>query len=275
MSPSQPFPPLPIEITIAIVEAAATTSLPTALALSVVSKSIHRWTKPILYNAVHLSWHNLSRFRNGFFSHNFSYYDTSHFQKSHTLIRNLFITDCSGPAVLHIVNRCDSLDRLLCDIDIIECTTTKSRPREVVIYPSSHTYTLFRDGDVPPTVIQRVTHLFVKRGVLDEKFIQAIVSLEYLTHLGLSFGATMTEEQVVPGVERLLAMSSLKLILVVSSTALLKGQLWRDLAAFDDERLIVCSDGVAMDPIDVVIRRGSMWGPGNINRMRRWRMFVY
>lgn len=266
----KPFPPLPIEITIGIIEAAAATSLPTALALSLVSKATYRWTKPVLYSTVHISWHNLSRFRIGFFTHNFSYANDS--LKSHSLIRSLFIADCSGPAVLHIVNRCNNLIRLLCDIDIIECTTTNSRPREVVMYPSSGSYTVFRNHCVP-SVLQCVTHLFVKQGMLNDNFIRVSESLEHLTHLGLSFSSGVTKDQMIAGIERLLTIQSLKLIMIVSSMKMLR-PLWRDLARIDDERLVVGAEVANVkDPIDEIVQRGSMWE--NIGFMRRWRLLVF
>jgi hypothetical protein len=142
------------------------------------------------------------------------------------------------------------------------------------VYPSSRSYTDFGDGDVLPAVLQCVTHLFVKQGLLDDAFIRTVVSLEHLTHLGLSFSPALvvTKDQIIVGVERLLAIRSLKLIMIVPPTRMLRS-LWKDFARIDDERLIVAAEVTVKGHIDEVIQRGSIWE--NIGVMKGWRLLVF
>lgn len=251
----EPFPPLPLEIARIILETAAL-SQPTALTLSLVSKTIYRWTKPILYDTIHISWSNLSRFLRGFFTRNIQLQ-----RAPKSLIRSLLITECAGPGVINVVNRCEHLERLLCHSDIIECTTTKSRPRDIVISSSPDASIFYGECDEIPPVLDAVTHLFVQQRLLDDKFVETVASLEHLTHLGFfefAEGATF-----VGGVKRLLGMEKLQSVLIMTETAL-RGALWAELAEIEDERLIV-------GKVEVVTQE-SMWL--DTGSLKGWRKLV-
>lgn len=258
----QPFPPLSVEIFIAIVEAAASCRS-TALTLSLVSKSVYRWTKPILYRSIHLSCRNVSRFIiGGFFAHNFSH---NLMRTPKSLIRSLFVSECSGPGILHLVNHCEHLDLLMCNSDIIECTTTKSRPKEIIIYPSASSSTFHDDGGSIPPILQSVTHLFVQQEILDEGFVDDISSLERLTHLAVPFSDAVNGTSFIQVVKRLLEITSLQCIMITSIKTL-DGSLWMQIAEISDQRLVVRAvDGASTR----VAQKGGIWmDPGLVGNWR-------
>lgn len=260
----QPFPPLSIEIFIAIVEAAAA-SRSTALTMSLVSKTVYRWTKPVLFSSIHLSWRNVSRFlMGGFFTYNFSH---KFMRPPRSLIRSLFISECSGPGILHLVNHCEHLDLLMCNSDIIECTSTKSRPKEIIIYPSASSSTFHGDtGSIPP-ILQSVTHLFLQRGVLDEGFVKDISSMESLTHLAVPYSNfnAANGRSFLRTIQRLSEIKSLQCILIISSKQL-GGSLWMQLGEIDDQRLVVGKVDIASTQ---VAQQGGIWAdPGLVENWR-------
>lgn len=236
----QSFPPLPLELIMLIVEAAASSSRSTALTLSLVSKTIYHWTKPIIYNTVNVSVCNISRFLRGFFTNNFSQSDATHIQRTPKyLIRSLFITECTGSGLINVVNRCEHLYQLLCSSDIIECTTTRSRPREIIVYSSPDVKMFYGDCDESPQVLSAVTHLCVQQRLLDNEFVEAITVLKHLTHLGIFFEFTR-KDTFVGGVRRLMEIKTLQSVLIlVESRAVLHEEIWAELAEIGAARLVV------------------------------------
>jgi len=155
-----------------------------------------------------------------------------------SLIRSLFISECSGSGILHLVNHCEHLDLLMCNSDIIECTTTKSRPKEIIIYPSASSSTFHGDNGSIPPILQSVIRLFVQQEILDDDFVDDISSLECLTHLAVPFSNAVKGTTFVQMVKRLLEITSLQWIMI-TSTKSLHGSLWMQLAEISDQRLVV------------------------------------
>src|ERR1700753_398942 len=132
-----PFPPLPTETIVSIIETAAI-QRETALNLCLVSKGVYNLIKPILYHSIQVEWYNFQRFHQWFF--NYSPIDPHKHHRS--LIRDLTIV-CRASYLFRIVDTCDRLDRLVCSADIVECTKTKSRPKELIICTDNDTSTLY------------------------------------------------------------------------------------------------------------------------------------
>ena len=175
-----PFPPLPTETTISIIEAAAN-QRETALNLCLVSKEVYNLVKPILYHSVQVKWYNFQRFHQWFF--NFSPIDPHKHHRS--LIRDLTIV-CRASYLFRIVDTCDRLERLVCNADVIECTRTKSRPKELVICADNDTSTLY-GGYIPPGAFaESVTHLYVNLPVLGLKFVETVEGMRCIKYVGMS-----------------------------------------------------------------------------------------
>jgi len=154
----------------------------------------------------------------------------------------------------------------MCNSDVIECTTTKSRPREVIIYPSAISSSTFHgDGGSIPPVLQSVTHLFVQQGVLDEDFVEDVLSLKFLTHLAVPFSNATNSRSFAQTIQRLSKIKSLRRIMVVSLRPL-GGPLWMQLAEIDDQRLVVGRVDIASTQI---AQKGGIWmDPGLVEDWR-------
>jgi len=183
-----------------------------------------------------------------------------------SLIRSLFISECSGPGILHLVNHCEYLDLLMCNSDIIEYTTTKSRPKEIIIYRSASSSTFHGDSGSIAPILQSVTHLFVQQEILDEGFVDDIPSLERLTHVAVPFSDAGKGTLFIQVVKRLSEITSLQRIMI-TSTEPLHGSLWMQLAEIGDQRLVV---GAVDTTSTRVARKGGIWGdPGLVEDWRK------
>jgi hypothetical protein len=251
-----PFSPLPTEMIFSIIEEAASQK-ETALTLCLVSKAVYNITKPVLYHSVQVKWYNFQRFHQWFF--NFSPLDPHKHNRS--LIRDLTIA-CRASYLFRIVDTCDRLDRLVCSADIIECTRTKSRPKELIICADNDTSTLY-GGYVPPGAFaESVTHLYVNQAVLGPRFVETVRHLECVEYVGVSL-VTMRDpgEGVASGVLGLLDIKRLAGVFVYDGSTIITS-VWRRLAKVEDKRLVVAIQAVVgwnVDPARTVCSGGSPW----------------
>ena len=238
-----PFPPLPTETIVSIIEAAASEK-ETVLNLCLVSKAVYNLTKPILYHSVQVRWHNSQRFHQWFF--NFSPIDPHKHHRS--FIRDLIIL-CRASCHFRIVDACDRLDRLVCSADVMECTRTKSRPKELIICAENATSTLY-GGNIPPGAFtESVTHLYVTLPVLGAKFVETVKGMKCVKYVGVSLVVVCdpgVEEGVVHGILGLLDIERLAGIIVYDRSTTITG-IWKRLAKVEDRRLVV-QVGVDLDP---------------------------
>lgn len=254
-----PFPPLPTETTISIIEAAAN-QRETALNLCLVSKEVYNLVKPILYHSVQVKWYNFQRFHQWFF--NFSPIDPHKHHRS--LIRDLTIV-CRASYLFRIVDTCDRLERLVCNADVIECTRTKSRPKELIICADNDTSTLY-GGYIPPgTFAESVTHLYVNLPVLGLKFVETVEGMRCIKYVGMSLmtmgDSPEVEEGVAHGILGLLDIERLAGIFVYDRSTTVTG-IWKRLAKVVDQRLVVAIQAVVDwdgDPLYAACSGGSPW----------------
>lgn len=264
-----PFPPLPTETIISIMETAAG-QRETALILCLVSKAVYNLIKPILYHSIQIKWYNFQRFHRWFF--NFSPIDP---QKHHrSLIRNLTIV-CRDSYLFRIVDTCDKLDRLVCSADIVECTRTKSRPKELIVCADNNTSTLY-GGYTPPGVFTEcVTHLYVNQPVLGPKFVETVEGMRCIKYLGMSL-ITMdgpeVEKGVIDGMLGLLDIERLEGVFVYDRSTTVTS-VWKRLAKVKDGRLVVAIQAIVdweVDPVYAACSAGvSPWE--KMKEMGDWR----
>jgi len=264
-----PFPPLPTETIISIMEMAAR-ERKTALNLCLVSKAVYNLIKPMLYHSIQVKWYNFQRFHLWFF--NFSPIDPHKHHRS--LIRDLTIV-CRASYLFRVVDTCDKLDRLVCSADIVECTRTKSRPKELIICEDNDTSALY-GGYIPPGVFtESVTHLYVNLPVLGPKFVETVQGMKCVEYLGVSL-ITMSgaEEGVIDGMLRLLDIERLAGIFVYDRSTAING-VWKRLAKVEDKRLVVAIQAVVcweVDPVHGACDGVSPWE--KMKGMEDWRRDV-
>lgn len=253
-----PFPPLPTETIVSIIETAAI-QRETALNLCLVSKGVYNLIKPILYHSIQVEWYNFQRFHQWFF--NYSPIDPHKHHRS--LIRDLTIV-CRASYLFRIVDTCDRLDRLVCSADIVECTKTKSRPKELIVCTDNDTSTLY-GGYIPPGAFtESVTHLYVNLPVLGPKFVETVQRMERVKYVGMSLitmRAPEAEEEVVDGILGLLDIEGLAGIFVHDRSDAITG-VWKRLAKVEDKRLVVAMQAVVgwvIDPVRIAYSGISPW----------------
>jgi len=250
-----PFPPFPTETIISIIETAAK-ERDTALNLCLVSKAVYSLIKPILYHSIQVKWYNFQRFHQWFFS--FSPIDP--YKHHRSLIRDLTIV-CLASYLFRIVDTCDKLDRLVCSADVVECTSTKSRPRELIICTDNETLTLYGGHIHPGVVTESVTHLYVNLPVLG-------VSLR------ITMGDPGAEEGVIDGMLGLLDIERLAGIFVYDRSTTITG-VWERLAKVEDKRLVVAIQAVVdwkVDPVRAACSGVSPWE--KMKELEDWRRGV-
>jgi len=254
-----PFPPLPTETIISIMEEAASQKADTALNLCLVSKPIYNLIKPILYHSIRVKWYNFQRFHRWFF--NFSPIDPHKHHRS--LIRDLTIV-CRASYLFRIVDMCDRLERLVCSADISECTRTKSRPKELIIYTNNDTSTFYGGHTPPGAFAESVTHLYVNLAVLGPRFIQTVECMRSVEYVGVSLMTAQdpeAEEGVACGILALLDIERLAGIFVYDRSTVITG-IWKRLAKVDDKRLVVAIQAVVdwnTDPSHAACSGESPW----------------
>ena len=254
-----PFPPLPTETIISIIEEAASQRT-AALNLCLVSKTVYNIIKPILYHSIRIKWYNFQRFHQWFFT--FSPIDPHKHHRS--LIRDLTIV-CRASYLFRIVDMCDRLDRLVCSADVVECTRSKSRPKELIIYMNNDTSTLY-GGHTPPGAFARsVTHLYVNLAVLGPRFVETVEGMSNVEYVGVSVITALhdpeAEEGVGSGILGLLDIERLAGIFVYDRSTVITG-IWKRLAKVDDKRLVVAIQAVVdwdMDPAYAACSGASPW----------------
>jgi hypothetical protein len=266
-----PFPPLPTETIISIMETAASQRA-TAMNLCLVSKAVYNFIKPILYHSIQVKWYNFQRFHQWFF--NFSPIDPHKHDRS--LIRNLTIV-CRASYLFRIVDTCDKLDRLVCSADIVECTRTKSRPKELIICTDNSTSTLYGGYTPPGAFTESVTHLYVNLPVLGLKFVETVEGMKCVKYLGMSL-ITMrdpgTEEGVIDGVLGLVSIERLAGIFVYDRSTTIAGA-WKRLVKVEDKRLVVAIQAVVdweVDPVYAACSGVSPWE--KMKGMEDWRRHI-
>ena len=253
-----PFPPLPIETVISIMETAAR-QRKTALNLCLVCKAVYNLIKPILYHSIRVKWYNFQRFHRWFF--NFSPIDPHKLHRS--LIRDLTIV-CRASYLFRIVDTCDKLDRLVCSADIAECTRTKSRPRELIICTDNDTSTLYGGYMRPGAFAESVTHLYVNLPVLGPKFVETVEGMKCVKYVGASLGTTRdpeAEEGVIDGILGLLDIERLERIFMYDRSTSTT-DVWKRLAKVGDKRLVVAIQAVVnweVDPAHAACSGVSPW----------------
>lgn len=266
-----PFPPLPVETVISIIEEAASQK-ETALNLCLVSKAVYNLTKPTLYHSVRVNLYNFHRFHRWFF--NFSPIDPR--KRHRSLIRDLTIV-CRASYLFRIVDMCDRLDRLVCSADIMECTKTKSRPKELIIYANNDTSTLYGGYTPPGAFTESVTHLYVNLAILGPGFVETVERMERLKYVGVSLVVIHdpeAEEGVANGILGLLDIERLAGIFAYDRSATVAG-VWRRLAKVEDKRLVVAIQAVVdwdMDPAGAACSGASPWEM--IKELEGWRKDV-
>lgn len=253
-----PFPPLPTETIISIIKEAAS-QRDTALNLCLVSKAIYNLIKPILYHSIHVRFYNFQRFQQWFF--NFSPIDPH--KRSRSLIRDLTVI-CRASYVFRIVDTCDRLDRLVCSADVMECTRTKSRPKELIIWTDNDTSTLY-GGSIPPGAFtESVTHLYVNMPVLGPRFAETVESMKCVKYVGMSLMRMRdpeAEEGMIQGILGLLDIERLAGIFVYDRSTTITG-IWKRLVKVEDRRLVVAIQAVVdwdVDPVHAACSGGSPW----------------
>jgi hypothetical protein len=253
-----PFPPLPTETIISIIETAAR-QRETALNLCLVSKTVYDLIKPILYRSIQVKWYNFQRFHRWFF--NFSPIDP--YKHHRSLIRDLTIA-CRASYLFRVVDTCDNLDRLVCSADIAQCTRTKSRPKELIICTDNDTSTFYGGYIAPGVVAQSVTHLYVNLPVLGQKFVETVERMKCVSYVGASLmtvGNPEAEEGVIDGILGLLSIERLVGIFEYDRSASITG-VWKRLAKVEDKRLVVAIQAVVdweMDPVYAACSGVSPW----------------
>ena len=263
-----PFPPLPTETIISIIEAAAS-QRETALSLCLVSKAVYNLAKPILYHSVQVDWSNFQRFHQWFFS--FSPIDPHKHHRS--LIRDLTIV-CQASYLFRIVDTCDRLDRLVCSADVVECTRTKSRPKELIICTGNDTSTLYGGYTPPKAFAESVTHLYVNLAVLGPRFVETVGEMRSVKYVGVSLIRTWdpeVEEGVIRGILGLLDIERLDGIFAydVSTTVT---DTWKRLVKVKDRRLVVAMQAVVdwgVDPAHAACSGVSPWE--KMKGLENWR----
>ena len=171
---------------------------------------------------------------------------------------------CRASYLFRIVDTCDRLDRLVCSADIVECTKTKSRPKELIICTDNDTSTLY-GGYIPPGAFtESVTHLYVNLPVLGPKFVETVQRMERVKYVGMSLitmRAPEAEEEVVDGVLGLLDIEGLAGIFVHDRSDAITG-VWKRLANVEDKRLVVAMQAVVgwvIDPVRAAYSGISPW----------------
>jgi len=266
-----PFPPLPTETIISIIEAAASEK-ETALNLCLVSKAVYNLIKPIIYHSVQVKWYNFQRFHQWFF--NFSPIDPH--KQNRSLIRDLTIV-CRASSLFRIVDTCDRLDRLVCSADIMECTKSKSRPKELIICGENDTSTLY-GGDISPSAFtESVTHLYVNLPVLGVRFVETVEGMKCVKYVGMSL-VTMrgpeAEEGVARGIRGLVGIERLAGIFVYDRSTTV-ADIWKRLTKVEDERLVVAIQAVVdwdVDPAHAACYGVSPWE--KMKGLEDWRISV-
>ncbi|KAF8525858.1 hypothetical protein BU17DRAFT_83364 [Hysterangium stoloniferum] len=276
------FPPLPIELVRAILEVAAAGSRSTAVALSLVSKDVHSWTKPILYHTVILSTpQQLASFHNVTLT-------TDPTVARH--VTNLFFRSMSIPSGFHalrILSACSNVKRLVVDAlfryPSVDERHSWPKPWEVVyIYGA----TTWLHTDHPS--LSRVTHLHMD-GVLFSSTIDVCVSLPCLTHLGITHVEVATEnlvydENFVRLIQRaLLVNRMLKMLLIqlqpakgVIQDGLVKSSnrrpsIWRNLAKIADVRLLARPALVPEEYLNILETGRTIWDDASM-KFAKWRV---
>ena len=266
-----PFPPLPTEMIISIMETAARRR-ETALSLCLVSKTVYNLIKPILYHSIQVKWNNFQRFHRWYF--HFSPIDPHKYHRS--LIRDLTIV-CRASYLFRIVDTCDNLDRLVCSADIAECTNTKSRPKELIIFTDNDTSTLYGGYVAPGLFAESVTHLYVNLPVLGPKFVKTVEGMKSIKYVGASLmtmGDPEGEEGVIDGILGLLDIERLAGIFVYDRSASITG-VWKRLAKVADKRLVVAMQAVVDWKVDPVIAACSGVSPWEkMKGLEDWRKDV-
>jgi len=252
------FPPLPTETIFSIIEEAASQKA-TALNLCLVSKAVYNLIKPILYHSIQVRWYNSQRFHRWFF--NFSPIDPHKHHRS--LVRDLTIV-CRGSCLFRIVDACDRLDRLVCSADIMECTRTRSRPKELIICTDNDTSTLY-GGYIPPGAFANsVTHLYVNLPVLGPRFVETVEGMQCVKYVGASLITIHDperEEWVAHGILDLLDIERLAGIFVYDRSTTV-ASIWKRLARVEDKRLLVAIEAVVdwhVDPAYAACSGASPW----------------
>ena len=266
-----PFPPLPTETIISIIEEAAS-QRQTALNLCLVSKTVYNLIKPILYHSIRIKWYNFQRFHQWFFT--FSPIDPHKHHRS--LIRDLTII-CRASYLFRIVDMCDRLDRLVCSADIVECTRTKSRPKELIIYMNNDTSTLYGGYTPPGALAGSVTHLYVNLAVLGQRFVETVECMRSVKYVGMSLITAYDlerEEETAYGILGLLDIERIAGIFVYDRSTVITG-IWKRLAKVNDKRLVVAIQAVVdwdMDPAHEACSGVSPWE--KMKGLESWRKDV-
>lgn len=254
-----PFPSLPTETIIFIMETAAARQRETALNLCLVSKTVYNFIKPILYHSIQVEWCNFQRFYQWFF--HFSPIDPHKYHRS--LIRDLTIV-YRASCLFRIVDTCDKLDRLVCSADIVECTRTNSRPKELIVCTDNDTSTFYGGYVLPGVFTEFVTHLYVNLPVLGPKFVETVEGMKCVKYLGVSLITTRDpgeEEAVVEGIIGLVDIERLAAIFVYDRSTTSAG-VWKRLTKVEDKRLVVAIQAVVnweADPAHAACSGVSPW----------------
>ena len=184
---------------------------------------------------------------------------------------------CRASYLFQIVDTCDKLDRLVCSADIVEYTSTKSRPKELIICADNDTLTLYGGYIAPGVFTESVTHLYVNLPVMGQKFVEAVEDMKCVKYLGVSL-ITMrdpgAEEGVIDGILRLLDIERLAGIFVYDRSTTITG-VWKRLAKVEDKRLVVRIQAVVdweVDPVHAACSGMSPWE--KMKGLDDWRMGV-
>jgi len=159
---------------------------------------------------------------------------------------------------------CDRLDRLVCSADVVECTRSKSRPKELIIYMNNDTSTLYGGYTPPGAFAGSVTHLYVNLAVLGSRFVETVECMRNVKYLGVSLITAHdpeAEEGVACGILGLLDIEGLTGVFVYDRSTVITG-IWKRLAKVDDKRLVVAIQAVVnwdKDPAHAACSGASPW----------------
>jgi len=146
----------------------------------------------------------------------------------------------------------------------MECTRTKSRPKELIIWTDNDTSTLYGGSIHPGVFTESVTHLYVNAPVLGPRFVETVERMECVKYVGMSLMRMRdpeAEEEMVHGILGLLDIEKLAGVFVYDRSTTVTG-IWKRLAKVEDKRLVVAIQAVvdwAADPVNGACSGESPW----------------
>jgi hypothetical protein len=265
----EPFPPLAVELVRYIMELSAKEDRQTSLALTRVSRAVHKWITPVIYHTVILRHDDqVLSFRRTVKRLNC---------RVGVSVRHLLIKGVPEHyrAIAEIISCCTQLMSVVTTADMAD-------PDILAMIgfscPGPRHMSLIYSVWTPPLghpLLQNITHLYI--DFLNN--LETVPSLPRLTHFGVGRYGNQGHLEYVPWVIRVLSSPSLVILLLLAFNGwgkpmdVLVGERWNSLAKIDDERLLVGPGLSWRDHVSLVDAGATIWDDAEI-KYRGWRRQV-